>query len=30
MLEAFRTCFLDVETLEAQLAVPFQIRFDTS
>lgn len=30
MLEAFRTCPLDAETLEEELSVPFQIRFDTS
>lgn len=30
MLEAFRACPLDAETLEEELAVPFQIRFDTS
>lgn len=30
LLEAFRTCFLDSETLDAVLAVPFQIRFDSS
>jgi hypothetical protein len=30
LLEAFRTCFLHPETLETELAVPFQIRFDSS
>jgi len=30
ILEAFRTCRFDAQTLDAQLSVPFQIRFDTS
>jgi len=30
LLEAFRTCFFAAETLEAELDVPFQIRFDSS
>jgi hypothetical protein len=30
MLEAFRTCFINADTLEAELAAPFQIRFNSS
>lgn len=30
ILEAFRTCFIPPETLDSELAIPFQIRFDSS